>query len=137
MASAPPWPWESQRRQQTRMRVWWDAWKEIDTEQTKKDLYDRNAAVKWFGDLLQGQDVKDEFRRAYLHAAFCKGCASCNAHRDAMMRKEGFEEQRWALFHSLLLDSGTDWGNFMKAPNTNRIWKLRKLLEETEKEKRK
>ena len=133
--SVPAWPWMSLTRQQIRIGAWWDDWLAIDTGQ-KKDDYDRTVALKKFDSLLQGQDDKGEFRRAYIHVAACKGCDNCRAHRRATSAVNGFEEQRWALFQSLLLNSEADWTDFKEPPTAERIKMLRKLLEE-QREKRK
>lgn len=85
-------------------------------------------------ELLTGTHSAEKgFRDAFRHIANCKGCGWCRVHRDAMRKVKGFEEQRWALFRSLLLDSGVDWHKNSGPPDEGRIRAMRDKLENRKK----
>ena len=98
-----------------------------------RDEYDRNSLLKELDDTLQS----DPFRKAYLHIASCTGCRLCKPHKDDVSAVQGFNEQQWRLFQSLLLKSGVSWEeySFTRPPNESRIGKLRSMLEDWKKGK--
>jgi len=136
IGSPPPkWPWPDTRRRRSRIRVWWSDFKYIAAAEPGKFDYDCANALKRFNDRIvgEGEFAKNpELKNAYMHIACCEGCELCKPYRDEMAKVRGFEEQRWMLFQTLLLERGNFWTDHDCPPNPRRIQRLRSLLEEKE-----
>lgn len=116
------------------MKSWWDMCRQVKEHETSRNAsYYLNQAMGDLDKLLQPRPGhgSESFKNAYRHVAACPGCADCRPHRADMQSESGFEDQRWALFRSLLLRSGVDWSVHVSTdpPTRSKIDDIRKRLE--------